>query len=60
MIIKQITATIVNAIQRGDVTHHQDQLIIPANLSTRNIKNSTVGIFAPVELFVLIILYFYK
>ena len=33
----------MNGIQRGEVTHHQDQLILWVNLRTIKIKNSTTG-----------------
>lgn len=34
-------------IQRGDVTHHQDQEISPVSLSVRNIRNSTIVLPTP-------------
>jgi hypothetical protein len=38
-------------IQRGEVTHHQDQFIDPVSLRIMNIKNSTIPRLIPVDLF---------
>lgn len=39
-IIKKIESINAKGIQRGDVTHHQDQSIFPVNLRTKNITNN--------------------
>ena len=55
------TNTIINAagIHNGEVTHHQDQFILPVNLSTKNTMNKTAVRLNPVPelLFDAIILY---
>ena len=38
-------------IQRGEVTHHQDQSIDPVSLRTIKIRNSTTLRLLPVDLF---------
>ena len=39
---------ISKGIQRGEVTHHQDQSILPVNLSTKNTMNKTAVKLNPV------------
>ena len=34
-------------IQRGDVTHHHDQSILPVSLRVRNIRNNTIVVLIP-------------
>jgi hypothetical protein len=34
-IIKRVDSTIAKGIHKGEVTHHQDQLIFPVSLRTR-------------------------
>ena len=65
MTIKNINPTIakpnMNGIQRGEVTHHQDQSIFPVNLRTKNTMKRTADKLKPVPelLFdVISILYF--
>lgn len=46
--IETIDITSAIGIQRGDVTHHQDQSMLPVSLSTKNTINSTDVILSPV------------
>lgn len=39
-IIKKTEAIKASGIQRGEVTHHQDQSIFPVSLRTKNITNN--------------------
>ena len=52
MTIKNINPTIakpnMNGIQRGEVTHHQDQSIFPVNLRTKNTMKRTADKLKPV------------
>ena len=38
---KKIQPARTNGIQRGEVTHHQDQSMFPVNLRTKNTTNNT-------------------
>ena len=42
---------IPNGIQKGDVTHHQDQSILSVSFNVRNIKNNIAGIPNPFSIF---------
>mgnify|MGYP003304538093 CR=1 FL=1 len=48
---KNITATIANEIQSGDVTPHQDRSIVPVSLSTKNTTNNTNSKLNPTDVF---------
>ena len=52
MITKNTNPTIAkpnaNGIQRGEVTHHQDQSIFPVNLRTKNTMKRTADKLKPV------------
>jgi hypothetical protein len=48
---------IANGIQRGEVTHHQDQSIFPVSFNTKNTTNKTPGSPIPFDVF-FFILYF--
>jgi hypothetical protein len=52
MIAKNTTPTrakpIANGIQRGEVTHHQDQSIFPVSLRTKNTMKRTADKLKPV------------
>lgn len=57
MLLRKNTNTAMHAtpktratgIQRGEVTHHQDQLIVPVSFRTRKIKNNTIPKLIPVD-----------
>ena len=46
-----------NGIQSGLVTHHQDQSILPVNLSIRNTMNNTVPRPKPFDVLLFAILF---
>jgi hypothetical protein len=42
-----IATTRSMGIQRGDVTHHHDQSILPVSLRVKKIRNSTIVVLIP-------------
>ena len=44
----KIANTNANGIQRGEVTHHQDQSMFPVNLRTKNTMKRTADKLKPV------------
>jgi len=42
-----IATTRSSGIQRGDVTHHHDQSILPVSLRVKKMRNSTIDVLIP-------------
>ena len=45
--ITSIATTRSMGIQRGDVTHHHDQSILPVSLRVKKMRNSTIVVLIP-------------
>ena len=45
--VTSIATTRSTGIQRGDVTHHHDQSILPVSLRVKKIRNRTIVVLIP-------------
>lgn len=58
--ISKEISQIITPIHKGEVTHHQDQVIVPTSFKTRNIRNNVVQKLIFMTLYNIYFYYFFR